>query len=163
MTAPGPRDADSLRATFALALEARQAGHRPFGALVAEANGEIARAHSTQGAGGDATQHAEMNALRAAMAGAPRARLAEATLYASNEPCAMCASAAFYAGVRRIVFGFPESRLRPLRNRTTRGAGLAWSCREILARAAEPVEILGPCLEDEAARPHEGYWDAEPA
>jgi tRNA(adenine34) deaminase len=158
-----PRDASHLRAAFALAFEARRAGHRPFGAILADAAGEIARAGSTQGAGGDATQHAEMNALRAAMAGAAHARLAGATLYASNEPCAMCAAAAFYAGVRRIAFGFPESRLRPLRNRTARGAGLAWSCREILARAAEPVEILGPCLEDEAAQPHEAYWDSEPA
>ncbi|MCA3263854.1 MAG: nucleoside deaminase [Telmatospirillum sp.] len=153
-----PDDENFLRQTFALARAARAAGHRPFGAVVADAAGIVAEAGSTQTANGDPTAHAEMNALRRAMAVVPRARLEGATLYASNEPCAMCAAAAFYAGVARIVFGFPEEKLRPLRNRTAAGAGIGLSCRAVLARPARKVEVVGPCLEDEAALLHDGYW-----
>lgn len=153
-----PDDETYLRRTFSLARDARAAGHRPFGAVVADAAGIVAEAGSTQTATGDPTAHAEMNALRRAMAAAPRARLEGATLYASNEPCAMCAAAAFYAGMARIVFGFPEEKLRPLRNRTSLGAGIGLSCRAVLARPARKIAIVGPCLEDEAAALHDGYW-----
>lgn len=158
-----PDDETYLRHTFALARAARAAGHRPFGAVVADASGTIAEAGSTQTANGDPTAHAEMNALRRAMAAVPRARLQGATLYASNEPCAMCAAAAFYAGVARIMFGFPEEKLRPLRNRTALGAGIGLSCRAVLARPARKVAVIGPCLEDEAAALHDGYWTAATA
>jgi hypothetical protein len=30
----------------------------------------------------------------------------------------------------------------------------------VLETAAEPVQVVGPCLEDEAAVPHQGYWTA---
>jgi hypothetical protein len=32
------------------------------------------------------------------------------------------------------------------------------SCREVLARAGRPVEVLGPELEDEAVKVHQGFW-----
>jgi tRNA(Arg) A34 adenosine deaminase TadA len=72
----------------------------------------------------------------------------------------MCAAATFYAGIGRIVFGFPEARLRELRNRSAGGRGIAISCREAVSRAGRPPAIVGPCLEADAARPHEGYWTA---
>jgi tRNA(adenine34) deaminase len=157
MDALAEADERALRRTFEIARDARARGHRPFGALIADGAATIAEAGSTQGTG-DPTAHAEMNAVRAAMATVPRARLADATLFASNEPCAMCAAAAFYAGIGRIVFGFPEAKLRPLRNRSAGGAGIALGCREVLARAPRRVAVLGPCLEDEAAALHDGFW-----
>lgn len=159
MDALAPLDAEILRRTFGIAAQARAAGHRPFGAIVADAAGTIAQAGSAQG-GGDPTTHAEMNAVRAAMAAVPRERLAGATLYASTEPCAMCTAAAFYAGLGRIMFGFPEERLRPMRNRSPGGAGLALSCREVLSRAPRAIEVRGPCLVEEAAALHDGFWTA---
>lgn len=140
-----PVDEAFLRHAFTLAANARNQGHRPFGAVIADASGIICEAGSTQG-NGDVTAHAEMNVIRRAMQVAARERLAGATLYASTEPCAMCAAAAFYAGVGRIVFGFPEAALRPLRNRSSGGAGVAMSCREALSRATRATEVVGPCL-----------------
>ncbi|MFM7345450.1 MAG: nucleoside deaminase [Tagaea sp.] len=156
----GFSDADAawLRRAIARAHAARADGHRPFGAIVADAQGAIAEAGSEQG-NGDPTAHAEMNAIRRSMREIPRARLAGATLYASNEPCAMCSAAAFYAGIGRIVFGFPEELLRPLRNRSAGGAGIALGCRETLSRAGRPTIVIGPRLEDEAATVHDGYWN----
>ena len=154
-----PEDLHHLQRAFALALRARELGDRPFGAVIAAPIGVLVQASSLQGAGGGTTAHAEMNALRAAIQTTDRSILAKATLYASTEPCAMCSAATFYAGVGRIVFGLSEQRLRPLRNKTSRGAGLALSCRDILDRGSRSTCIVGPVLEDEAFALHEGYWE----
>ncbi|MBM3580624.1 MAG: nucleoside deaminase, partial [Alphaproteobacteria bacterium] len=53
----------------------------------------------------DPTAHAEMLAIRAACAKAGAARLENADLYVTLEPCAMCAAAIAFARVRRLYFG----------------------------------------------------------
>jgi tRNA(adenine34) deaminase len=152
-----------LRRSFALAAEARARGDRPFAAVVAESDGTVlAVGQSTQGAGGGGTlAHSEMNALAALLAaGHARARLRAATIYSSGEPCAMCAAAIFYAGIGRVVYGLSNAAILRLRNAAPHTAGLALSCRQVLVTAAEPIVVEGPCLEAEAATPHEGYWVA---
>ena len=45
-----------------------------------------------------------------------------------------------------------------LRNARPHTAGLSLSCREVMARAAPVPVVVGPCLEEEGAVPHAGYW-----
>ncbi len=159
-TLAGP-DANRLRRAFALAAEARAAGDRPFAAVVVAEDGAVlAEGRSTQGAGGGGTlAHSEMNACQAVIAaGIPRERLRRATIYSSGEPCAMCAAAIFYTGIGRIVYGLSNAAILHLRNAQPHTAGLALSCRQVLDSAAERVEVIGPCLEEEGAVPHAGYW-----
>jgi tRNA(Arg) A34 adenosine deaminase TadA len=154
-------DAAHLRYAFALAGRARARGDRPFAAvIVAEDGTTLAEGLSTQGAGGGGTlAHSEMNACQAAISGGiPRGWLRRATIYCSGEPCAMCASAIFYTGVGRVVYGLSAAAILHLRNAQPHTAGLSLSCRQVLESAAEPVEVVGPCLEAEGAVPHEGYW-----
>ena len=92
------------------------------------------------------------------MAGIARKTLARATIYSSGEPCAMCASAIFYAGIGRVVYGLRAESIAAARNAQAHTAGLGLSCRAVLAAAAAPVEVLGPLLEEEGAIPHQGYW-----
>jgi tRNA(Arg) A34 adenosine deaminase TadA len=156
-------DAARLRRAFALAAEARASGDRPFAAVIVAEEGEVlAEGRSTQGAGGGGTlAHSEMNALQSVIrAGIPRDRLRRATIYSSGEPCAMCAAAIFYAGVGRVVYGLSNAAILHLRNAQPHTAGLSITCREVLAGAAEPVQVVGPCLEEEGAVPHRGYWVA---
>jgi tRNA(adenine34) deaminase len=158
---PPDSDLPHLRHAFALAAKARARGDRPFAAvIVAEDGTTLAEGLSTQGAGGGGTlAHSEMNACQAAIsAGIPRARLRRATIYCSGEPCAMCASAIFYTGVGRVVYGLSAGAILHLRNARPHTAGLALSCRQVLESAAERVEVVGPCLEEEGAVPHRGYW-----
>ena len=154
-------DAAHLRHAFALAAAARGRGDRPFAAVIVADDGTtLAEGLSTQGAGGGGTlAHSEMNACQAAIAaGIPRARLRRATIYCSGEPCAMCAAAIFYTGMGRVVYGLSAAAILGLRNAQPHTAGLSLSCRAVLESAAQEVEVVGPCLEEEGAVPHRGYW-----
>jgi hypothetical protein len=55
--------------------------------------------------GGDATAHAERLLVSSASAAYGREFLAGCALYASAEPCAMCAGAVYWSGIGRVVFG----------------------------------------------------------
>jgi tRNA(adenine34) deaminase len=161
MSAPAAEpDIDHLRRAIALSRTALDKGELPFGATIVASGGAVlAEAISTEVGDGDWTCHAETNAVRRATAAHPRAAIAGATIYASAEPCAMCASAIFYAGIRRVVYAFGEPRLRAMLATRADTAGLGFSCREVFAHAAEPVAVAGPLLEDEAAAPHEAFWN----
>ena len=155
-------DAAMLRRAIELAQMAQRQGELPFGAVIAHGHGApVVETISTEISSGDWTCHAETNAVRLVGPTIDRDQLKHTTIYASSEPCAMCAAAIFYSGIRRIVFGFSESQLRPLLAKSSETVGLGYSCREILAHAAEPVEIHGPFLEEEAKAPHENYWGAK--
>jgi tRNA(Arg) A34 adenosine deaminase TadA len=89
--------------------EARAAAAReevPVGAAVTDAAGRVlARAGNAVEARRDPSAHAEMLVLRAAATATGDKVLPEATLWVTLEPCAMCAAAASFFRVRRVVFG----------------------------------------------------------
>jgi tRNA(Arg) A34 adenosine deaminase TadA len=89
--------------------EARAAAARgevPVGAVVTDAAGQVlARAGNEVEARRDPSAHAEMLALRAAAAARGEKVLPGATLWVTLEPCAMCAAAASFFRVKRLVFG----------------------------------------------------------
>jgi tRNA(Arg) A34 adenosine deaminase TadA len=149
-----------LRRAIALSHRSRELGNHPFGALVVGADGVVlaeAMNRSVPGKG-DATGHAELEAVRAASAAHPPAALSAATLYTSAEPCAMCAGAAYWAGVGRLVYGLSEARLLALTGSHPENPTLALSCREVFARGQRAIEVVGPLLEDEAEAVHAGFW-----
>lgn len=151
------QDLNQLRRAIALAQTARDNGQDPFGAVLLGADGTLlAEARNTVQAEQDITAHAEVNALRAAGRAHGLEALAGATLYASTEPCAMCAGAAFAAGVGRVVFGLREADLP-----RARGGPLPWvpvqlPCAEVAARGRRAMAVEGPLLAEQAALPHQG-------
>ncbi|WP_157272059.1 nucleoside deaminase [Azohydromonas aeria] len=149
------RDARHLRQAIALSAQARRRGNKPFGAVLVGADGGVlAEAGNTGTETRDFTAHAEMNALRLAAPHHGRDVLSGATLYASGEPCAMCAGAIFWSGIGRVVFALDIAG----QQRAGKPAEIALSCRELLAAAPRPIEVLGPCLSAEAAMPFQGAW-----
>jgi tRNA(Arg) A34 adenosine deaminase TadA len=84
--------------------------------------------------------------------------LANATLYSSAEPCAMCAGAIYWSGIGRLVYGLSESRLRALTGNHPENPTLQLPCREVFARGQRAIEVVGPLLEEEAAAVHAGFW-----
>jgi tRNA(Arg) A34 adenosine deaminase TadA len=157
---PEPRDEDYLRQAIALAEAAVAQGGRPFGALIVNVNGAIvAEAQASPPADPrDWTAHSEMEVLRAASAILPWEQLSRATLYASGEPCPMCAAATYWCNIRRVVFCVSEPEMRVLRAPYERAAGIAMRCEEIFARCDRPVEVIGPLIEEEGLPVHRAFW-----
>jgi tRNA(Arg) A34 adenosine deaminase TadA len=148
-------DGRYLRRAIELSAIGSARGNRPFGAVVVSADGQLlSEAHNDNAATGDCTAHAEVNALRPLQ----REAMAGATMYASGEPCVMCAGAIFWSGIRRVVFGIDAVSLRRFRAKDAAAADLQMSCREVFAHSAEPFTVIGPALLDEAAAPHQAFW-----
>lgn len=144
-------DLEHLRATIDLSRRAKAKGNGPYGALLVGADGRVlAAAENDQVTSGDCTGHAEMNLVRGVAGKLDAATLAGATLYASAEPCAMCAGAIFWSGVKRVVYALSSARNYALCPPS--GDELHVGCRDILAHGKRKVAVAGPALEDEAAR-----------
>ncbi|RDB42929.1 tRNA adenosine(34) deaminase TadA [Halomonas sp. DQ26W] len=93
------------------AREGLAAGEVPVGAVVVDANGEIAGAgYNAPVSGHDPSAHAEIRALRDAGARLANYRLDGCTLYVTLEPCLMCTGAIIHARLARVVYGAAEPR-----------------------------------------------------
>ena len=157
---PSHGDAHYLRLALDVARQARAAGNHPFGAILVGSDGAILlQAGNAHGDAGDRTGHAERVLMTRASLAYPAEFLAGCTMYASAEPCAMCAGAAYWAGVGRIVYGLSERDLRQLIGPHPENLTLDLPCRVVLNAGQRPVEVVGPLLEPEARAVHEGFWD----
>ena len=112
---------------MARALEcARRAaalGEAPVGAAVCDPSGAIVAAAGNRViAENDPGAHAEALALRDAARAARNYRLPGFSLFATLEPCAMCAGAAFHARVARVVFAAPDPKTGALGGATNLAA-----------------------------------------
>ena len=96
---------------LALAQEAAENGEVPVGAVVVDAEGRvIGRGRNRREETGDATAHAELEAIRQACAALGDWRLSGCTLYVTLEPCPMCTGAIINARVPTLVFGAREAQ-----------------------------------------------------
>jgi tRNA(adenine34) deaminase len=87
------------------ARAAAAADEAPVGAVVVCDGVLVARGCNRVEELGDATAHAELEALRAAARELERRRLSGCTLYVTLEPCAMCLGACYLARIDRLVYG----------------------------------------------------------
>jgi tRNA(adenine34) deaminase len=92
------------------AQRAGEAGEVPVGAVIVLTDRIIARGHNQTEQLTDATAHAEMICLTAAMAHLRSKYLPDCTLYVTLEPCVMCAGALRWAQVGRVVFGASDAK-----------------------------------------------------
>lgn len=146
-----------LRRAIAIAQCAREHGNHPFGALLVDAHQQILlEAENTVVSEQDCTGHAETNLIRLASRHVPPEMLATCTLYSSTEPCVMCAGAIHWGNVGRLVYGVGASRFYTLIGPTPTQIDL--SCRAVFARSSQPIEVIGPMLEDEALVVHADFW-----
>lgn len=82
----------------------------PVGAIVVSGNQIIARAHNLTEALNDVTAHAEMQAFTAAADFIGGKYLTDCTLYVTLEPCVMCAGAAYWTQLTRVVYGASDAK-----------------------------------------------------
>ena len=93
-----------------LAREAYDKGEVPVGCVVADSSGAvIGRGRNRREETGDATAHAEIEAIRQACATLGDWRLEGCALYVTLEPCPMCAGAIINSRAPTVVFGAREA------------------------------------------------------
>jgi tRNA(adenine34) deaminase len=117
-------------------------GDIPIGAVLIDDGGEVvARDHNRREERGDATAHAEMLVIRQRSIDLGSWRLEGHTLVVTVEPCAMCAMAAVWGRIDRIVYGAPDLK-----------AGACWSLFNIPQdrRLNHHVDLVAGVREDEA-------------
>lgn len=99
------QDRQFMQKAIDLSIENIANGGGPFGAVIV-CDGEIVATGANRvTANNDPTAHAEVNAIRAACAKKQSFKLEGCTCYTSCEPCPMCLSALYWAGISRIVYG----------------------------------------------------------
>lgn len=131
-----------MRLALAEAEKAAALGEVPIGAVAVKHGVVIGRGFNRKESDQDPTAHAEMIALREAAAHEQNWRLPGVTLYATVEPCPMCAGAMIQGRLERLVYGAPDTRF-----------GADGTIVDVLRepRFNHRVLITAGVLEDEAA------------
>jgi tRNA(adenine34) deaminase len=130
-----------MQRSLALASRAAEWGEVPVGAVIVDAAGAIlAEAHNEVEARRDATAHAELLAIRAALTKTGDKYLDGCTLYVTLEPCPMCAGAIAHARLAKLVFGAYDPK----------SGGVEHGPR-VLAHTHHTPEIIGGVMESECA------------
>lgn len=122
------------------AKAALEQGEVPIGAVVECGGRIVGKGHNLVETLGDATAHAEMQAITAAMNTLGGKYLTECTLYVTVEPCVMCAGALAWSQIGAVVYGTDEPKkgfttiptpiLHP-KTKVTKGV-MEEECRELM-------------------------------
>jgi len=130
-----------MRRALLAAEHAAEKGEVPVGAVVARGEEILAVAANEREATGDPTAHAELLAIRRASTTGGW-RLTGCTLYATLEPCPMCAGAAHASRLSRLVYAAPDPK-----------AGYAGTLHNVPAdaRLNHTLLVEGGLLEERAA------------
>ncbi len=104
MSDNGRKDEAHMREALAIARQSAAEGGRPFGAIVVMGGATIGCGRDRSRVVADPTHHAETAAIREAVEQHGRERLPTATIFASCEPCVMCAGAILRSGIRVVRY-----------------------------------------------------------
>lgn len=148
-----------LRIAIAESAKARAEGNHPFACILVGPSGEVLMTQANAFMPDhDMTGHAERVLMTRASTQLPHDLLKECTIYTSAEPCAMCAGAIYWTGLKRVVYGLTEKALKEITGNHPENPTLDLPCEVVFAAGQRKVEIIGPMLEDEAAEVHKGFW-----
>lgn len=118
-------------------------GEVPVGAVLVKEGKVIAKAHNLIETRKDATAHAEILCLQKGAKKWGDWRLLGTTLYATLEPCSMCAGAMFLSRIERLVYGAPDLR---------HGAHGSFTDLFALKHPTHKIEVTGGVRAEECAR-----------
>jgi tRNA(adenine34) deaminase len=138
----GLDDAGWMRHALEQARLAAAAGEVPVGAIVVKDGEIVGRGHNRNLLDQDPTAHAEIVALRQAATRVGNHRLSGCALFATIEPCAMCAGAMVHARLARVVYGASDPK-----------AGAAGSVLAVLnhPKLNHRMEVIPGVLADECS------------
>lgn len=131
-----------MRAALVEASAAGAAGEVPIGAVVVHLNQIVGRGQNSVIRLSDPTAHAEIVALREAGLRCNNYRLKDCAVYATLEPCAMCAGALMHARIAHLIYAAPDPK-----------AGAAGSVLNVVNHPElnHSIEVSGGLLGEESA------------
>lgn len=97
-------DREFMRAAIRLSRESLERGGGPFGAVIVRNGDVIATGTNSVTLLNDPTAHAEVSAIRSACEKEGNFKLEGAVIYSSCEPCPMCLSAIYWAGIKKLYY-----------------------------------------------------------
>ena len=101
---------DYMRRALELAAQAGEEGDVPVGCVIVKDGQVIGRGRNRREERGDATAHAEVEAIRDACARTGSWRLTDCTLYVTLEPCPMCAGAIINSRIHTLRYGTRDDK-----------------------------------------------------
>ncbi len=153
------RDEAFLRLAIEVARRSVDHGNLPFGAVLVDTDGAVVlEAENTSITEHDPTGHAEANLMREAGRRFEPDYLAGCTMYASCEPCAMCAGSVYWVGVRRVVYALDIPGLDAIVGADPKNPTPDLRADIVLKSGKYPIALEGPGLLQEARAVHEGVW-----
>lgn len=129
-------------------------GGGPFGAVIVRDGEVVATGVNRVTASNDPTTHAEVNAIRNACSKESTFNLSGCVIYTSCEPCPMCLSALYWAGISRIYYG----------NTQDDADAINFSDRFIYQELDKPkAERMIPCIKMDSSRTIKAFekWKAK--
>jgi len=141
-----------LRA-FDVAQRSIDKGNLPFGCLLAGPDHEILlEGENTVVTAKDAIGHCEINLVQQLGGKFEREFLERCTVYATTEPCPMCAGAIFWSGIGKIVYALGKDTYHTIAGTHDPAHVLDMKAVELLQRGGRMVTVVGPVMENEAIR-----------
>jgi len=144
-------DASFMQLALDEARAAAAAGEVPIGALIVLGDKILARSGNRTIRDCDPTAHAEILVIREAAHLLQNYRMPGTTLYATIEPCSMCAGAMIQARIPRLIYGADDSK-----------GGAVRSCFEVLSNTSlnHQVEVTSGVLAEDCASILQSFFAA---
>lgn len=141
-----------LRQSIALANQARQAGERPFGAILVLNDIVLAEAQDQCRALNDPTAHAELRLISSYCHKSGQFDLTGTTIYTCAEPCIMCSGAIKWAGISRVVYSVSQAQLQKIN-----GGRPKPTCDELVNSGGRHIDVCGLLLVEEGLACFDGF------
>ncbi|NYZ73517.1 nucleoside deaminase [Candidatus Micrarchaeota archaeon] len=133
-----------MELAITVAEEGVKKGNSPFGSCIVKGDKVVCVAHNTVLAKKDATNHAEMNAIRLTCRKLKSHELKGCVIYSTTEPCPMCFSAIHWAKMDAIVYGTNIADVKNLGFKE-----LTISARKMKSEGGSPVSVKGGFMRKE--------------
>ncbi|MCK9330847.1 MAG: nucleoside deaminase [Sphaerochaetaceae bacterium] len=156
------KDIKLLYETVKVAHEAMLGGNHPFGALLADENGEVLLRQGNCSTHSSPCLHAETALMIEAGKRFSPEKLASCSLYSTAEPCVMCCGAMYWTNVRRLVYGISEVQLLKLTGSNDLNPTFSLPCIDVFESGQKDFVVCGPAKDPRLIaaiiEDHKSFW-----
>ncbi len=145
-------DEQFIKIAIKMALNAREAGNEPFGAILVKNDEIVMYGENKINSFCDPTHHAEIGLIRTFCSENNIFDLSDYTLYTSCEPCVMCTGAMVWSKLGKIVYSVSHDQLAKIA-----GSNIMISSKEVIDKSPHKPILVEQVLNAEGLKVFEGY------